>query len=934
MHAPDGVLVEMPPVSDPRPFDADRAARLHAAFDLAIDLAPSARPAWIDAHLADADDRDALRALLDADERVGPLERPLDERIRQIGHDNMAPARDWLGQRIGAFRLTRLLGEGGMAVVFLGVRDAGGFNQQVAVKLLRRGLWSPLEQRLFHREQHALASLSHPNITHLIDGGISEGGTPYLILEYVQGVPITDYAAATGCGVRERLALFVVACRAVAAAHRQLIVHRDLKPANILVDTEGQVKLLDFGIAKLLADDGDGARTEMTVLTPGYAAPEQFAGGTVTTATDVFSLGVVLHELLHGERPATTASERSGGVRGTAAIDPRQRTGRALARDLSNILGKALATEPDRRYDSASELADDIERHLGGRPVHAHPPSKWYRTRKFVGRHRIGVAGAVAAVMAILAATAVSLHQAEHARHQSLRANAMHDFIMTAFGQASPGSPRDGPPRITDVVQEAIAKARADARMEPGVRIELLTRLGGVLREQGALMEAANTLESTLRSAREHLGPGDELTLRVELERLRAAVEGQEEGTRARAEHLLAAIPRERGDLRSLALVQSSVVGLRERDAPRALADATLALGIARALEQPLLVGEALGSVFQARLFGNDLEGALAAGEELLEVQRSAHGAHHWRVANVHDHLSRVQRRLGDLERAEAHARAALAIDDAVLSRDDWRRAGHLNALLMVHRGRHDYAAAAEVARETLRISRIAFGEDNPKTLREASNLGSLLMGLDRPAEALPLLRNVTDVFLRTSGAHVYESANARADAALALGMSGDVEGGLAELRAAIVDFESMPKPEPDGLAEACERLAELALARDRLDAARGMPECIDRALAALEAPDAYWVGRADMLRAEIALRQGDARGALAHLDRAAVVNTATRPDAVLQIEWWLLSAMAKHRIGDEVAAADALAEGRRRMAALTYASKRLRELAGLPTSS
>ena len=398
---------------------------------------------------------------------------------------------------------------------------------------------------------------------------------------------------------------------------------------------------------------------------------------------------------------------------------------------------------------------------------------------------------------------------------------------------------------------------------------------------------------------------------------------------RARAEHLLAAIPRERGDLRTLALVQSSIVGLRERDAPRALVDATQSLVIARALGQPLLVGEALGSVFQARLFGNDLEGALAAGGELLEVQRSAHGAHHWRVANVHDHLSRVQRRLGDLERAEAHARAALAIDDAVLSRDDWRRAGHLNALLMVHRGRHDYAAAAEVARETLRISRIAFGEDNPKTLREASNLGSLLMGLDRPSEALPLLRNVAGVFLRTSGPHAYESANARADAALALGMSGDVEGGLAELRAAIVDFESMPRPEPDGLAEACERLAELALAHDRIEAARGMPECIDRALALLDKPDDYWVGRADMLRGEIALRSGDAREALEHFDTAAVVNTAASADLVLQIEWSLLRARAQQLLGDNAAAAESLAQGRGRMATLKHPSRRLRELAG-----
>ena len=921
----------MPTAAHPPPFDADRAARLQAAFDEAIELPVALRPAWIEANVADAGDRAALQRLLEADDRDGLLERAIDERMLRIGIDEAPRAAQWIGQRVGAFRLTRLIGEGGMAVVFHGERDTGEFSQQVAVKLLRRGLWSPLEQRLFRREQQALASLSHPNITHLIDGGISDGGVPYLILEYVDGVPITDYAAAHDCGLRKRLALFVVVCRAVAAAHRQLIVHRDLKPPNILVDAEGQVKLLDFGIAKLLADDGDAARTEMTVLTPGYAAPEQFAGGTVTTATDVYSLGVVLHELLRGERPpmpSTSRPDLACGADASASAAPR--TAFAVGRELDNVLRKALSPDPERRYDSAAELADDIERHLDGQPVHAHPPSAWYRTRKFVGRHRIGVAGGIAFAIAILAATAISLRQAERANHQSSRANAMRDFIMTAFSQASPGSPREGPPRITEVVQEAIGKARADTRMEPGVRIELLTRLGVVLREQGALKEAADVLEWTLAHAREQLGNEDALTLAAELERLRAAVENQEDDARARVDHLLARVPDGAAELRTFALMQSSVIAIRERDFPRALQESSDALELARDHGELHLLGEALGSSFQARLFGNDLRGALADGEELLGVSHAAFGPLHWRVAVVHDSLSRVQRRLGDLDRAEFHANAALAIDDAVLKPDDWRRANHLNALLMVHRQRHDYAAAVDVARETLRINRIAFGDDNPKTLREATNLGSLLMGLDRPQDALPVLREVADASRRTSGPHTYQSANARANAALALGMSGQVDAGLAELRAAIVDFESMPKPEYDGLAEACERLAELALAHDRIEAARGMPECIERALAALGKPDDYWIGRADMLRGEIALRRGDARAALGYFDTAAVVNSATSPDVVLQVEWSLLRARAQQLLGDDSGAARSLAEGRQRMATLRYASRRLRELAGL----
>ncbi|MBN8482182.1 MAG: serine/threonine protein kinase, partial [Xanthomonadales bacterium] len=300
----------MPDPHRPPTTDVERASLLQAAFDEVVELPAAQRAAWIAANLADDADRSVLQQLLDADDRAGPVDCPAEERMQRIGADPTPPADAWIGQRFGAFRLTRLIGEGGMAVVFLGEREGGEFHQQAAVKLLRRGLWSPIEQRMFRREQQVLASLSHPNITHLIDGGIGEGGVPYLVLEYVQGVPITDHVAARGSDLRERLGLFVVVCRAVAAAHRQLIVHRDLKPSNILVDAEGRVKLLDFGIAKLLADEHDGARTELTALTPGYAAPEQLRGAAVTTATDVYALGVVLHELVLGGRPPGVASRR------------------------------------------------------------------------------------------------------------------------------------------------------------------------------------------------------------------------------------------------------------------------------------------------------------------------------------------------------------------------------------------------------------------------------------------------------------------------------------------------------------------------------------------------------------------------------------------------------------------------------------------------
>ena len=523
------------PITEPA-----RASLLRAFFDATVDLSPAQRATWIAANVAEADDRAALQALLDADDGDSLLDRSADERLDGIGLDDDALAARMIGRRIGAFRLTRLLGEGGMAVVFLGEREGDGFHQQAAVKLLRRGLSSPLEQRLFRRERQALASLSHPNITHLIDGGISDGGVPYLVLEYVNGVPITDYAAAQGCDVRKRLDLFVVVCRAVAAAHRQLIVHRDLKPANILVDAEGQVKLLDFGIAKLLDDDGDAVRTEMTVLTPGYAAPEQFAGGTITTATDVYSLGVVLHELLLGRRPPSSTGWPTGAGPGAAEATPARRQDTpGLRGDLATIVGKALETEPARRYGSAIELADDVERFLDARPVHAHPPSRWYRARSFVRRHRGGVLLTMAFVIGILASGVFSAWQAVIARREALRANLVRDFVVQVFESARTSLPRDQRPTPEALVEQAAARLATMPTLDSATRTDLLRTLGSVWLSLSKF-DAADT---ALTEAVELAGAIDDEALAREIE-LTRALGWQRAGRNAEAiAALVAAIP-------------------------------------------------------------------------------------------------------------------------------------------------------------------------------------------------------------------------------------------------------------------------------------------------------------------------------------------------------------------------------------------------------
>jgi eukaryotic-like serine/threonine-protein kinase len=337
-----------------------------------------------------------------------------------------------------------------MGTVWLAERADGLFRQRVAVKLMRAGLLGDIHRRRFEAERRILGRLDHPGIARILDGGVGEGGQPYLVMEYVEGEPVTDYCARKGLSVEARLALVRAACEAVAYAHRNLVVHRDLKPSNLLVTEDGAVKLLDFGIAKLLdtpeEDGGEGSGpltlTGSLVMTPEYAAPEQVTGAPVTPATDVYALGVLLFELLTGTRPYRVEGRSPSAIeaaicqtpptRPSAAIrEPGERGGRARAQaraarrlrgDLDTIVLKALRKEPERRYASAGEMGEDLRRHAEGLPVSARPDTAGYRVRKFVGRHRAGVAASAAVLLALVVGLGAALAQARVAERERDRA--------------------------------------------------------------------------------------------------------------------------------------------------------------------------------------------------------------------------------------------------------------------------------------------------------------------------------------------------------------------------------------------------------------------------------------------------------------------------------------------------------------------------------
>ena len=419
--------------------------RISALLDEALALEPQQRRAWLD-ELERADPEAASHL----DSCLADIEL-LQSGEFLTGDSPAAPfAATLAGQRIGAYTLERCLGYGGMGAVWLAHRDDGRFEGRVAVKLLNAALIGhPTEQR-FVREGTLLARLQHPNIAHLIDAGIAAGGQPYLVLEYVEGERIDHYCQQHVPSIEKRLVLFLTVLDAVSHAHRNLIVHRDLKPANILVTAEGRAKLLDFGVAALLEPDEQGGeltRQAPPGLTIAYAAPEQLRGGTVTTATDVYALGLILYTLLTEQPPVATdgktASEVMHAVMETDVPPPSKTalpasTRRALAGDLDNIVAMALRKDPAQRYPSVDAFAQDLRRYLASEPVMARPDALGYRAGKFIRRHRGAVAATLLVALSLVGTAIVTSllmadarQQRDQARFESRRAEMVSDFMGT-----------------------------------------------------------------------------------------------------------------------------------------------------------------------------------------------------------------------------------------------------------------------------------------------------------------------------------------------------------------------------------------------------------------------------------------------------------------------------------------------------------------------
>jgi tetratricopeptide (TPR) repeat protein len=443
-----------------------------------------------------------VQRLLEANAAAGDfLEKPAVETV------GLPPEQPAMPARVGLYEIERELGQGGMGTVYLATRSADGFRQTVALKLVRRGMDSDFILERFRGERRILAELDHPQIARLLDGGSTEDGLPYFIMEYVAGRHLLEDCEARDLPLRERLTLFCQVCDAVAYAHRHLVVHRDLKPSNILVTPEGVPKLLDFGLAKFISPElaGEGfARTQTVVrlLTPDYASPEQVRGERVTTATDIYSLGVVLYELLTGSRPYRVTGRSAEAIaRAVCEEEPPRPSARvpALKGDLDNIVLMALRKEPERRYASVEQLAEDIRLHLAGLPVRARKDTFGYRAGKFIGRHRAGTIAAALGALLLAGATVTAVHQARVAQAERVAAEerfeevrALANSFLFEFHDAIKDLPGATPARQLVVRRaleylEKLSKVRSD---DPALQRELAEAYERVAMVQGGLFES------------------------------------------------------------------------------------------------------------------------------------------------------------------------------------------------------------------------------------------------------------------------------------------------------------------------------------------------------------------------------------------------------------------------------------------------------------
>ena len=787
-------------------------ARFHGVdtvFDVAVDLPASEQAAYIDRVCGDDERlrRDVLEMLHAYQHADSFLELPA-ARIAAPFLEASAALAGPVPDRIGPFRVVRELGRGGMGRVFLAERDDGQFEQRVAIKVIQAG--APGVVRRFVEERRILALLEHPGIARLLDGGITSTGLPYFAMEVVEGEPIDRYCAGQDLSLDQRLELFVSVCDAVTYAHQHLVIHRDLKPSNILVTPSGQVKLLDFGIATLLRDDpsaDDATQTEFKAMTPEFAAPEQILGESISTATDVYALGVLLYMLVSGERPYDVRGKSPTEVARIVCVDdpPKPSTrlpsslGRRVRGDLDVIVTTALEKEASRRYQSPATLAEDLKRFREGRAILARPASAGYRLGKFVGRHRAAVAAAALLVLGLAGAASRERVLRNRAEMHAIRAAAVERFLVRVFDVADPDSWQEregGSITARELLDRGASRIDSTLAGQPEVQAQLHEVLGRVYTNLGLYdkaipmlrrsldhrLAASGSADTSVAAAMDLLGVAlvevdkydeAEPLLRRALGLQRRLLGDRHAATAETIDHL-ATLLEQRGKYdaaeplyREALSVHRSLTG----DSSMEVANSLNNLG--------LLLYRKSAAAEAAPLYRQSL------GIKLRRV-----GENHPTTAATMQNLAQTLQALGHYDEAETYQRRALAIKRTALGDAHPSVTISLNNLAnLVGRQLGRLDEAETLARQALALDRRIFGPTHSYVAASLLNLGVILRLKGEFREAEPVLREALGI-QRT----LFGDRDARV--ALALGAiaqvrfySGDGAGGIALMRESLAIY-------------------------------------------------------------------------------------------------------------------------------------------------
>jgi serine/threonine-protein kinase len=789
-------------------MEPERWRRVQEIFAATAEVSAEERDAFLSGQVGNDDElRREVESLLAADsESEEFLEQPaLPGRISQILADGSS---DKVEGHIGPYRLLRKIGEGGMSRVYLAVRD-DSFQRLVALKVIRSGLKSEDLLHRFRTERQILAGLDHPNIAKLLDGGSTEDGLPYFVMEHIDGIPVDEYCDRNRLTVFQRLQLFLDICAAVQYAHQNLVVHRDIKMSNILVTGEGSAKLLDFGIAKLLKPEQFPVPVELTAtmmrpMTPFYASPEQIQGRAITTASDVYSLGVLLYKLLTGhlpyqietrtavevervvvevppERPSIAVGRvetvPSGGdddgditltpktVSRARSVQPHQLK-RILTGDLDTILLAALRKEPQRRYGTVEQFAEDVRRSLGGLPVRAHKDSLGYRGRKFVQRNRVPI-GVAATILALLFGFAVTMAiqasrialERDAAQRERDRAEQVVTFLQEVFRVSDPHEQGGETITAREILDSGAQRVTRELQDQPEVQATLMQAIGNVYRNLGLYDLAEPLLREALS--------------------VRRRVLGNEHPAVAQSLNNLGVVLRQRGDYDGAEPLFNEALGMRRRHHQNAdhpdLAESLNNLALLhqengrypvaeKLLREAIAIQRAAAGGSGAELASlqanlgilltevGDWAGAEPPFREALQLRREALGEDHALVADSLNDLGVFLGIQGDLVSAEGMLREALAMRRRSLNEDNPTLAESINNLGRLLREKGDYAGAEALYREAISIRENQLGRDHRLVAVHIHNLGQVLQAQGKLAQAEVQLRDSLAIRIRLFG--------------------------------------------------------------------------------------------------------------------------------------------------------------------------------------